>query len=95
MPLPSSMAPLVDEAEEEWEDAYSCLAARKLLRSELVSSRLERNDPGLRMMEGPPATMFLQEKQVAQEISLGYTVRQCLYACGVRNARVSHKKPAR
>lgn len=41
-------------------DAYSCLAARKLLRSEFVSSRLERYAPGLRMMEGPPDTMLLR-----------------------------------
>lgn len=40
-------------------EAYSCLAARKLLRSEFVSSRLERYAPGLRMMEGPPDTMLL------------------------------------
>lgn len=44
---------------DEGELAKSCLAARKLLRSELVSSRLERNAPGLRMMEGPPETMLL------------------------------------
>lgn len=41
-------------------DAYSCFAARKLLRSEFVSSRLERYAPGLRMMEGPPDTMLLR-----------------------------------
>lgn len=41
-------------------DAYSCFAARKLLRREFVSSRLERYAPGLRMMEGPPDTMLLQ-----------------------------------
>lgn len=50
-----------DEGVEDAEDecAKSCLAARKLLRSELVSSRLERYAPGLRMMEGPPETMLL------------------------------------
>lgn len=41
-------------------DAHSCFAARKLLRSEFVSSRLERYAPGLRMMEGPPDTMLLR-----------------------------------
>lgn len=41
-------------------DAYSCFAARKLLRSEFVSSRLERYAPGLRIMEGPPDTMLLR-----------------------------------
>lgn len=41
-------------------DAYCCFAARKLLRSEFVSSRLDRYAPGLRMMEGPPDTMLLR-----------------------------------
>lgn len=39
------------------------MAARKLLRRELVSSRLERYAPGLRMMEGPPWTMLLPEEE--------------------------------
>lgn len=43
---------------EEWHEA-SCLAARKLLRSELVNSRLERYAPGLRIMEGPAETILL------------------------------------
>lgn len=47
----------VEEGKGEW--AKSCLAARKLLRSEFVSSRLERYAPGLRMMEGPPETILL------------------------------------
>lgn len=45
--------------EDKGECAKSCLAARKLLRSELVSSRLERYAPGLRIIEGPPETMLL------------------------------------
>lgn len=63
-PLVLPLAPLerdgVGDAECELARmAYSCLAARKLLRSELVSSRLERYAPGLRIMEGPPETMLL------------------------------------
>lgn len=50
---------LLLEEEDKGVWAKSCLAARKLLRSELVSSRLERNAPGLRMIEGPPETILL------------------------------------
>lgn len=58
----SSLVVVVDDGVEEEDKgvwAKSCLAARKLLRSEFVSSRLERYAPGLRMIEGPPETILL------------------------------------
>lgn len=61
---------VVDDGEEEdkgvW--AKSCLAARKLLRRELVSSRLERYAPGLRMIEGPPETILLYNQVLARAL---------------------------
>lgn len=61
---------VVDDGEEEdkgvW--AKSCLAARKLLRRELVSSRLERYAPGLRMIEGPPETILLYDQVLARAL---------------------------
>lgn len=59
---------VVDEEEDKGVWAKSCLAARKLLRNELVSSRLERNAPGLRMMEGPPETILLCSVYISMEL---------------------------